>query len=59
MELIQFVADVVGVNNDKIANGFQIQPLFVPGDTIIMDNCAFHHSNMVNNYLPQLLMQTK
>jgi transposase len=23
-----------------------------------MDNCAFHHSNMVNNYLPQLLMQT-
>ena len=49
MEIIQFFADVVGVNNDKIANGFQIQPLFVPGDTIIM---------VVNNYLPQLLMQT-
>jgi hypothetical protein len=40
MELIQIFADVVDVNNDKIANGFQ--PLFVPGDTIIMDNCAFH-----------------
>jgi capsule polysaccharide export protein KpsE/RkpR len=25
MELIQFFADVVDVNNDKIANGFQIQ----------------------------------
>jgi hypothetical protein len=46
------------INNDKIANGFQIQPLFDLGDTIIMANCAFHHSNMVNNYLPQLLLQT-
>jgi hypothetical protein len=50
MELIQFFADVVDVNNDKIANGFQIQPLFDLGDTIIMANCAFHHSNMsINN----------
>ena len=53
MELIQFFADVLHVNNDKIANEFQ--PLLVlddtiingqlcisPGDTIIMDNCAFH-----------------
>ena len=40
MELIQLFDDVVDVNNDKIANGFQ--PLSVPGDIIIMDNCVFH-----------------
>ena len=56
MKLIQIFADVVDVNNDKIANGFQ--PLFIPGNVIMMDNFAFHHCNMVNNYLPQLLRQT-
>jgi hypothetical protein len=36
-----YYADV-DINNDKIANGFQ--PLFIPGDIIIMDICAFHYS---------------
>ncbi|CAG2230834.1 unnamed protein product [Mytilus edulis] len=53
LELINFFAEAIDINNDKLANGHQ--PLFVPGDTIIMDNCAFHHSRIVNTNLPHLL----
>ena len=55
MELINFFSEVVDLNFDKMANGFP--PIFIPGDVVIMDNCAFHHSNIVNNHLPQLLRQ--
>ena len=55
MELINFFSEVVDLNFDKMANGFP--PIFILGDVVIMDNCAFHHSNIVNNLLPQLLRQ--
>ena len=53
LELLNFFAEAIDINNDRLAHGQQ--PLFVSGDTIIMDNCAFHHSHIINTKLTYLL----
>ena len=55
IELINFFGQVIDSNRDNIENG--IQPILVPGDTIIMDNCGFHHSHIVETLLPQMFQQ--
>ena len=55
LELINFFNELIDLNNEKITNG--LRPILIPGDTIIMDNCPFHHSIMVKNNLPQILAQ--
>jgi transposase len=46
---------VIDLNNEKMANGMPL--IFVPGDVIVVDNCAFHHSNIVETLLPQMFAQ--
>jgi len=57
IELINFFAEVIDLNNEKMANGMPL--IFVPGDVIVMDNCAFHHSNIVKTLLPQMFAQCR
>ncbi|XP_070547595.1 uncharacterized protein [Ptychodera flava] len=51
LEMIHFFEEAMEVTDE---DG---QPILIPGDTVVMDNCGFHHGRLAEPYLRQLLQE--